>query len=303
MMAAEVLRGEKTIEDISFKNPEDGEYYGKPVVRPQGLSKVCGMADYGDDQELKMPAETLKVVMVQPKLAHHAKILSIDTSEAEKMPGVERIILAKDIKEVGGSNLMAEGHFHERTTVVVPSRSVLCDDKIYRYGDVVALVCAATKDQARAAAAKVKVEIEKLPEYLNYLDAAMPDAMRIHEDTPNIFAKQPLLKGVGLDNPAKVGEMIDEADLSVEGSFYSTREPHLSIEGDAVQAYFDEDDMLAIQCKSQGVYSSIGRIGDSVGIEKDRIRIIMNPTGASFGWSTNAGDLCLAAASSLLLNR
>ena len=195
---------------------------------------------------------------------------------------------------------MAEGHFHERTTIMVPTRTVLCEDKIYRYGDVVALVCADTKDHARAAAAKVKVEIEKLPEYLGYLDAAMPGAMRIHEDTPNIFGMQPVLKGVGLDDPSKVAEIIDSSDFMAEGSFFSTREPHLSIEGDTIQSYFDEDGFLAIQCKSQGVYSSIGRIGNSIGVPKDKIRIIMNPTGASFGWSTNAGDLCLAAAATAI---
>lgn len=303
MMAAQVMRGEKKIEDITFKDPSDGEYYGKPVIRPTALAKVCGLADYGDDQELKMPAETLHVVMVQPRLAHHAKILKIDTSEAERMPGVFKIITAEDIKAAGGSNVMAEGHFHERTTIMVPSRHVLCEDRIFRYGDPVALVCADTKDHAREAAAKVKVEIEKLPEYLSYLEAVMPDAMRIHEDTPNIFSMQPVLKGAGIDEPAKVAGIIDKSEYSAEGSFFSTREPHLSIEGDSVQAYFDEEGMLAIQCKSQGVYSSIGRIGNSVGIPKDKIRIIMNPTGASFGWSTNAGDLCLAAAAAAVTKK
>ena len=300
MAAAKVMRGEATIADISFKDPGDGEYYGKPVVRPTALAKVCGLADYGDDQELKMPAESLHVAIVQPKLAHHAKILKIDASEAEKMPGVVKIITHVELKAAGGTNVMAEGQFHERTTVMVPSRKVLCEDKIFRYGDVVALAVADTKDHARAAAAKVKVEIEKLPEYLGYLDAVMPDAMRIHPDTPNIFSMQPVLKGVGLEDATKVAKVMDESAYSVEGSFFSSREPHLSIEGDTIQAYFDEEGYLAIQCKSQGVYSSIGRIGNSVGVPKDKLRIIMNPTGASFGWSTNAGDLCLAAAAAVV---
>lgn len=300
MAAAKVVRGEATIEDITFKLPEDKEYYGKPIVRPTALAKVCGLADYGDDQELKMPAESLHVAVAQPRVAHHAKLLKIDTSEAEKMPGVVKIITHKELKEAGGSNVMAEGQFHERTTVMVPSRKVLCEDKIFRYGDVVALAVADTKDHARAAAAKVKIEFEQLPEYLNYLDAVMPDAIRVHEDTPNIFSMQPVLKGVGLDDPYKVPEVMDNSAYSISGSFYSTREPHLSIEGTTVQAYFDEDDYLTLQCKSQGVYSSIGRIGNSVGIPKNKIRIVMNPTGASFGWSTNAGDLCLAAAAAVV---
>ncbi|MDL2264748.1 molybdopterin-dependent oxidoreductase, partial [Synergistaceae bacterium OttesenSCG-928-I11] len=158
-----------------------------------------------------------------------------------------------------------------------------------------------TKAHARAAAAKVKVDIEKLPEYLNFLEAAMPDAMRIHEDTPNVFCVQPVLKGVGLEDATKVADVIDKSKFSVEGSFYSSREPHLSIEGDAVQAYYDEDGYLTFQCKSQGVYSSISRIGNCLGHPKEKIRVLMNPTGASFGWSTNAGDLVLAGAAAVVM--
>lgn len=300
MAAATVVRGEASIEDITFQLPEDSEYYGKPLVRPTALSKVTGTADYGDDQELKMPAETLHAVMVQPRVAHHAKILKINTEEAEKMPGVVKVITHKELKEAGGSNVMAEGQFHERTTVMVPSRKVLCEDRIFRYGDAVALVVADTKDHARAAAAKVTVDIERLPEYLNYLEAVMPDAMRVHEDTPNIFCMQPTLKGAGLEEPRQVSEIIDDSVHSISGGFYSTRQPHLTVEGDTIQAYFDEDDNLTFQCKSQGVYSSISRIGNSLGVPREKMRVIMNPTGGSFGWSTNAGDLVLAGAAAVV---
>ncbi len=84
----------------------------------------------------------------------------IDTEEAEKMPGVARIVTAQDLKAAGGSNVMAEANFHERSTVRIPSRKVLAEDKIYRYGDVVALAVADTKEHVRTTASKVKVEIE-----------------------------------------------------------------------------------------------------------------------------------------------
>ncbi len=87
---------------------------------------------------------------------------------------------------------------------MTPSRKVLQDEKIYRYGDVIAMVVAHTHRQARAAAAKVTMEYEQLPEYLTYLDAVMPDAIRIHEDTPNIFCEQPVLKGAGLEDAEEV---------------------------------------------------------------------------------------------------
>ncbi len=296
MAAAKVMRGEATIEDISVKLPEDGEYYGKPLVRPTALAKVTGTYDYGDDQELSFPENTLFGAVVQPRVAHHAKILAIHTEEAEKMPGVYKVVTAEALKAAGGTNVLAEGQFHERSTVLESSRRVLCDEKIFRWGDVVAVVCADTRAHARAAAAKVTVDIEKLPEMLNYLEAVMPDAVRVHDDTPNIYCEQPLLKGVGLEDAEKVREIIDNAPNVVEGSFYTTREPHMSIEGDVLQSYFDEDGYLTFQCKSQGVYSSISRIGGSLGVPTNKMRVLMNPTGASFGWSTNAGDLALCGA-------
>ena len=301
MAAAKVMRGECAIEDIMYKAPEDGEYYGTGIVRPDALGKVTGLTDYGDDQAMKMPEGTLFAAVVQPRAAHHAKILAIHTEEAEKMPGVVKVITAKDIYAIGGTNLMAEGNFHERSTVLKPSRKVLQDEKIFRYGDVVAVVVARTNKEARAAAAKVTTDLEKLPEYTSYLDAAMPDAMRIHEDTDNIFAEQPVMKGAGLEDPENVRELIDNAPHVVEGSFHSTREPHLSIEGCVCQTYWGDDGMLTAQCKSQCTYSSIGRIGSNCfGVPRDKYRIIMNPTGASFGWSTNAGDIALAFAATII---
>ena len=102
MAAAQVLRGEKTVEELRYDWTKDiGNFYGKPLERPNALPKACGVCDYGDDVELHMPAETLKVEMVMPRITHHAKIKNIDYSEAEKMPGVVKVITAKDVKEIG----------------------------------------------------------------------------------------------------------------------------------------------------------------------------------------------------------
>ena len=103
MLAAEIMRGEKTIDEVWFKQPGDGEYYGKPVVRPSAIGKACGVVDYGDDIELKMPEGTLHVALVQPRQVSHGKIINIDYSEAEKMAGVVKVITYKDVK---GSNHM-----------------------------------------------------------------------------------------------------------------------------------------------------------------------------------------------------
>ncbi|MCB6367916.1 aldehyde oxidoreductase, partial [Intestinibacillus massiliensis] len=111
---------------------------------------------------------------------------------------------------------------------------VLVENKIVSYGNIIALAIADTKEHAQQAAELVKLEYEQLPEYMSYLDAVMPDAIEIHPGNPNIYCQHPLRKG----NAEGVPEMIDDAEFSVEGSFYASREPHLSIEGDTVQAYY-----------------------------------------------------------------
>ena len=288
MLAAQVMRGEKTIDEISYKPDMDKkDYYGKPLIRPIAMGKACGVVDYGDDVELKMPPGTLHVAVVQPKVYSHAKILNIDFSEAEKMPGVFKIITAKDVK---GTNAMALFASSPLSTSIKIEHNILVYDKIRMYGDVVALVAADTKDHARAAAAKVQVELEPLPEYTNYLDSVMPDALRIHEGSPNIYAVWPVIKGEG-----DIPELIENAHCSVAGSFYSSREPHLSIEGDTVQAYFDPDGILTVHCKSQGLYWNKSDVAQAVGLPPEKVRMILNPTGASFGWSLTATSFSLAA--------
>lgn len=288
MEAAKVLRGECDIEDIKVKLPESKEYYGLPLVRPAALAKVCGVCDYGDDIELKMPESTLHVVMVQPKVAHHAKILKINTEEAEAMPGVYKIITHKDVK---GSNRLNFFQFSPRCLATEQTHILLAEDKIFNYGDIVALVAADTKEHAREAAAKVTIDFEQLPEYLNYLEAAMPDAMRIHDDHPNVWAQQPTIKGTGHDTPA----LFEEAPHVVAGSFHSTREPHMPIEGDTVQAYWGDDGMLTVHCKAMAIYANIGDIAEATGVPAEQVRVVQNPTGATFGWGIAGATYSLAA--------
>ena len=287
MEAAAILRGEKTVKDITYDWTKDiGNFYGKPLIRPNAMAKACGVCDYGDDVELHMPAETLKVELVQPRQYSHALIKKIDYSEAEKMPGVVKVITWEDVKDA--NKLMTYG-FSARTVDLQQAHHILAEDKILYYGDVVAMVCADTREHAKAAAKAVKVELEPLPEYMSYLEAVTPDAEQIHDwmpDTyaPNIYSQQPVLKG----DDEHVPELIDNAAYSVEGSFFSSREPHMSIEGDVSQAYYDEDGNLCVHCKTMTLYFDRDDMAEAIGIPVENLRVIENPTGGSFGWAMSA---------------
>ncbi|MDR3295764.1 MAG: molybdopterin-dependent oxidoreductase [Clostridiales Family XIII bacterium] len=294
MAAAAVLRGEKSMEDITYKHERGTRVYNTRYPRPAALGKVLGITDYGDDIKHKMPPGTLHVAIIQPRLASHANILGIDTAAASDMPGVVRIVTAKDVQ---GTNIIFEPNFHLRSKIKGDVRPIFNDKKIFMYGDVVGAVIADTQEHARDAAAAVKVEIEPLPEYLNFLDAVAPDAMRIHAQSENNYLLQPVFKGESAD------AVIEASAYAAEGSFYSTREPHLSIEGDTQQAYWDEDGNMVISCKSQSIQWNRESIANAMGIPLEKLRLVENPTGGSFGWATCAGSFAILGVCLMAVNR
>ena len=295
MLAAEVLRGEKTMSDIEFK-ADPSAIYNTRYPRPTSIGKACGLLEYGDDMKYRMPPGTLHLAIVQPKMASHAKVLGVDTSEAEKMPGVFKVVTAADVQ---GNNTYVTPLVHARTTLNGFNRKLIIGigDNIKRFGDIVAIVMAETEEQARAAAKMVKVEIERLPEYMNFIETAAPDAIRIFEESPNIYMRQPVIKGESAD------EVIEDSFCSVTGSFYTTRQPHMSIEGDTMQSYWDDEGNLCVQCKSMSIEWNRRGLQGAVGLPYEKMRIIMNTSGASFGWSTCGASYGLIMICQMLTER
>src|SRR3990170_2360078 len=97
MAAAAVLRGEKKKEDLLFEPAENGSILGSMYRRPTALQKVTGTWDFGADIALHMPPDTLHLALVQGQVSH-ANIEGIDFAEAEKMPGVVKVVTHKDVK-------------------------------------------------------------------------------------------------------------------------------------------------------------------------------------------------------------
>jgi aldehyde oxidoreductase len=272
--AASVLRGEKPLEALEFKLPADGRIWGTGYPRPSAIAKVTGAIDYGADLGLKMPPGTLQLALVQAQVSH-ANILSIDTSQAEKMPGVVKVVTHKDVK---GKNRI-------NGFVTFPSnkcdgwdRPILCDTKVFQYGDVIAIVCADTQEQAMAAVEKVKVDLEVLPAYMNALAAMAEDAIEIHPGTPNVYFDQGVIKG------EDIGQLMESAAHVVEDEFYTQRQPHLTIESDMGFAYYDEEGRLTIHSKSIALYLHAAMIADGLGVELSKLRIVQNPAGGTFGY-------------------
>ena len=293
MDAARVMRGEMTIDQLAFKIPEDGRIWGTRYPRPSALAKVTGTCDYGADLGLKLPEETLQLALVQAKVSH-ARITSIDTTEAALMPGVVKIITHKDIK---GKNRITG-------LITFPSnkgdgwdRPILCDEKVFQFGDAIAIVCAATRKQAMAAAEKVKVVLEELPAYMSAPAAMAEDAIEIHPGTPNVYFEQRLAKG------EDTAAIFDKAEVVVEDDFYVGRQPHMPIEPDVGFAYINEDGKLVIHSKSIGLHLHLYMIAPGLGVEPENLIMVQNPAGGTFGYKFSPTMEALVGVAALATGR
>lgn len=276
MDASKVIQGKKRAVDLEYKIPADGRVWNTAYPRPSAMAKATGTWDFGADVALKMPSGTLRLALVQAKVSH-AKINGIDTSEAEKMPGVFKVITHKDVK---GKNRI-------NRVITFPGnkgdgweRPILCDEKVFQYGDVMAIVAADTEAQAKAAAEKVRVDIEELPAYMSALEAMADDAMEIHPGTPNVYYEQTIAKG------EDTAPIFEEAAHVVEGEFYVGRQPHLHMEPDCGLAYWNGD-KLVIQSKSIALNLHRAMIAEGIGVNINDLVLIQNNTGSTFGYKVS----------------
>ncbi|MBT3766246.1 MAG: xanthine dehydrogenase family protein molybdopterin-binding subunit, partial [Rhodospirillales bacterium] len=157
--------------------PRAGSNYkwvGSNTPRPDGVDKVTGRARYGDDMIL--PGMLHAKILRSPHA--HAKIISIDTSEAEGMKGVKAVMTSAAIPDHPLSEppyLPIINDFHDI------SRNVMAREKVLYDGHAVAAVAATSESIARKAVKLIKVEYEVLPHVLDPLEGAQPDAPILHE--------------------------------------------------------------------------------------------------------------------------
>jgi aldehyde oxidoreductase len=274
MDAAAVLRGEKRKEDLLFEPADNGSILGSTYHRPSALAKVTGAWDFGADVALHMPPDTLRLALVQAEVSH-ANIKGIDTSEAEKMPGVAKVVTWKDVK---GKNAITGLITFPTNKGDGWDRPILCKDKIFQFGDAVAIVCADTEEHARAAAKKVKLNLEVLPAYMSGTAAMAPDAIEIHPGVPNVYYEQGVVKG------EDTKPLMAKAAYTAEIETYCSRQPHLHIEPDCGCAYFEDNGRLTIQSKSIGLHLHHAMIAPGLGIEPEKLRLIQNGAGGTFGY-------------------
>jgi CO/xanthine dehydrogenase Mo-binding subunit len=246
---------------------------GKPLSRVDAYERVSGAAEYTAD--ILLPGMLYCATLRCPH--SHAMVKNIDTSAAEKMPGVAAIITGKspgaDIPWYGG-----------RT----PQSRVF--DMHCRYeGDEVAAVAAQNPYQAWDAVKAIKVEYEKLPFVIDTLAAAKPEAVKIHEGG-NLMAEPRVIKR------GDVTKGFSEADIVVEENFFTSVQVHVPMEVHGSVVRWDGD-KLTIWDSTQGIYDAVlFSIARSLNLPLNKVRVICKYFGGGFGSKLELGKYSVIAA-------
>jgi CO/xanthine dehydrogenase Mo-binding subunit len=262
----------------------DYRVVGTRPVRPDGVDKVTGRARFGAD--LNMPGQLVGRVLRSPH--PHARIVAIDTSKAEKLPGVKAIVTRDDFADQASEFVPAGEMLINYRDVV---RNVMAREKALYEGHAVAAVAATSREIARQALALIDVTYEVLPHVIDVVAAMHPDAPLLHEDlvTQGVAPAPKRPSNIAKRVEFKVGDIAEgfaAAEVVVERS-YRTEAVHQGyIEPHAVVASVGEDGQAEVWVTTQGHWIVRAHCARLLGMDIGKIRVTASEIGGGFGGKT-----------------
>jgi len=260
------------------------KWVGTRPVRPDGVPKVTGLAQYGAD--FALPGMLVGRILRSPHA--HARIRSIDVSKAAALPGVKAVVTSKDFPEQKfdyvGPERVAQNFWHM-------TRNIMAREKVLYEGHAVAAVTAASKAIADEALALIAVDYEVLPHVID-VDAAMrPDAPLLFDDmiTRGIEPAPTTPSNISKRVEYKLGDLeagFASADEIVEMSFKTAPVHQAYIEPQACVARFDADGQGEIWCSSQGHFVVRAYAAQLLGMNLGDLRVYPAEIGGAFGGKT-----------------
>lgn len=244
---------------------------GQSVERPDAYDKVTGGKGY--PVNVRLPG-MLHAKMLRSPYAH-ARILSIDASRAEQLPGVKAVLLPKDVPQV---------KFTPVYFVPVQAPSMVLDfdvmnGEVVRYvGQPVAAVAATTVEIAEAALDLISVEYEELPAVFDPEEAMKPGAPQLHAASPNNIAKNPSFAYGDLE------QGFADADFVFEGVYETQRVHTCYMEPRVCVVDMDRRDNVTIHVTTQHIFGTREKLAFALGIPESKVKVVKSPyIGGGFG--------------------
>ena len=257
---------------------------GKRPIRHDGVDKVTGRAQYGNDVKL---AGTLYAHMLRSAHAH-ARILSIDTSAAGKLPGVQAVVTSADMPDLSKNTEVINDGEGEGGGLAYMSQNMLARGKVLYHGHAIAAVAATSASIAEEACKLIKVDYEILPPLLSTCDAMKDDAPIIHAemrteeagklgDKPSNVAKHMQLKKGDMDAG------FAEADVVVEREFFTKMVHQGYIEPHATTVLWKQDGTLSIWASTQSPWGVRREVSELLQVPQGKIKVTPTEIGGGFG--------------------
>lgn len=255
-LVAKAKRGETVPEPC-----EDGRV-GSRLRKFTGTELALGDQKFVDD--MTRPGMLHGALVLSPHA--RAKVVKIDTSSAERHPGVVRVATASDVP---GNRWYGLLH-NDWPGIVAEGEEVRC------VGDVVAVVAAEDRATARAAAKLVAVEYEVLTPVLDPFDAMKAGAPQVNPDYPNILSRTIVKRGDAADALAKSAHV-------VSGTWKTQRIEHLYLEPESALVEPVENGRFRLFSQGQGIFDDRRQVASFLGIPEDSIHAVLVPNGGAFG--------------------
>jgi CO/xanthine dehydrogenase Mo-binding subunit len=271
---------------------------GHSIPRVDALDKVTGSTRYAVD--LKVPGMLYGKILRSPH--PHARIIGIDSSGAERHPGVKAVVTGNDAPTVRFGFLARE-------------RAIFPPDVVRFAGEGVAGVAAESKEAAEEALSLIKVDYEELPAVFDPEEAIKPNpATVVHPDylkygrlpfriqflnkpeLPNVYAYRPMVRG-------DVEKGFEESDLVMENRFSTGRIHHSAMEPLGATARFEPDGSLTVWTALTMPFFTRSSLCSLFGLPSSKVKLIVPPSGGSFGSRAEATQAAQAALLALKAGR
>ncbi len=267
----------------TFEPKTDYQVVGTRPIRHDGLEKVTGRAVYGAD--VKLPRLIWGDVLRSEQV--HARIKSIDTSEAEAMPGVFAVATHDDFP-------IAEDREIDTGEDIVNLKrdqsNVMASDKVLYKGHVVAAVAAVDRNTASEAVRRITVEYEPLPPVRDVDEAVASDAPILHEDLVGSHFGEPVANTnvasavrheFGSPDAAFAEcDLIVEREVSLEMVHQGYIEPHNAT------AIWDESGKITVWESTQGMFAVRDQTAGMLGVPESSVTAKSVEIGGGFGGKT-----------------
>lgn len=255
-----LLAGKCFRENIEVNDGDRDGKLGHSIHRVDALEKTIGTALYPNDYYFDDMLYGSALRSEYPR----ARILSIDTEEAKKVPGVVCVLTAEDIP--GNQKI---GHLKKDYDVMIPV------GKTTRFlGDAVALVAAESMEALEEGKKAIKVEYEVLDAVFSPQEAMKENAPLVHEEG-NLLVEEHLIRG-------NAQEVIDNSKYQVTTHYSVPFTDHAFMEPECAVA-IREDDSIHIISADQGIYQTQGECAEALGIDKSKVRVTAAYVGGGFG--------------------